>query len=327
MFCVHSPPMKNPTDQSQNTDLHTVTAAEEDSGRIDAYLAAQIDELSRSRIKALITSGAVSTDGETIVDPSAPVKPGQIYLVSVPEAAAAEPIGQDIPLDILYEDKDLVVINKTAGMVVHPAAGNHDGTLVNALIYHCGDSLSGIGGVKRPGIVHRLDKDTSGVMVVAKNDAAHAGLVAQFLERTMERAYQGLVWGLPQTMEGRIEGNIGRSPRNRKKMALLKHGGRFAATHYKVLRVVGTKACLVECRLETGRTHQIRVHMSSIGHSVVGDPLYGGRKNNPTLPSAPYQALHAYLLGFVHPTSGEKLRFEAPLTPYFNDLLAKLEAM
>ncbi|MBT6801746.1 MAG: RluA family pseudouridine synthase, partial [Rhodospirillales bacterium] len=265
--------------------------------------------------------------GETIVDPSAPVKPGQIYLVSVPEAAAAEPIGQDIPLDILYEDKDLVVINKTAGMVVHPAAGNHDGTLVNALIYHCGDSLSGIGGVKRPGIVHRLDKDTSGVMVVAKNDAAHAGLVAQFLERTMERAYQGLVWGLPQTMEGRIEGNIGRSPRNRKKMALLKHGGRFAATHYKVLRVVGTKACLVECRLETGRTHQIRVHMSSIGHSVVGDPLYGGRKNNPTLPSAPYQALHAYLLGFVHPTSGEKLRFEAPLTPYFNDLLAKLEAM
>jgi 23S rRNA pseudouridine1911/1915/1917 synthase len=220
-------------------------------------------------------------------------------------------------------------------LVVHPAAGNWDGTLVNALLYHCGSSLSGIGGVARPGIVHRLDKDTSGVMVVAKTDQAHRHLAGQFESRTIERAYKAVVWGIPNPREDRIVGYIGRSPMNRKKMAVLDFGGRFAATNYKVDHVIGRAASLVDCRLETGRTHQIRVHMAAIGNGVVGDPVYGGGGRNKLklarqdvrkrIEDFPHQALHAYLIGFIHPKTGDKMRFENPLTGNIKRLIEWLE--
>ncbi len=314
--------MTNPQAQHR----HLVTAGPGDTGRLDSFLAQRIDALSRSRLKALITGGMVSADGETIEDPSRGVKPGTAYIVNVPEAIPAQPEGQDIPLTVLFEDEDLIVVDKPAGLVVHPGPGNPDRTLVNALIHHCGASLSGIGGVRRPGIVHRLDKDTSGVMVAAKTDLAHGGLVAQFQARTIERAYGALVWGLPQPTQGRITGNIGRSPHNRKKMAVLKRGGREAATNYKVIRAFSTNAAQLECRLESGRTHQIRVHLAHIGHPVIGDRSYGGRAHRrKNLGPLPRQALHAFLLGFRHPRSGEKMCFEAPFSPYFNDLVAELE--
>jgi 23S rRNA pseudouridine1911/1915/1917 synthase len=311
---------------SEPEHRHLLTAGVDDGGRLDAFLAGRIETLSRSRLKALITGGAVNANGETILDPSRTVKPGTAYTVTVPAAVSAEPLGQEIPLTILFEDKDLIVVDKPAGLVVHPAPGNPDRTLVNALIHHCGASLSGIGGVKRPGIVHRLDKDTSGVMVAAKSDRAHEGLAAQFEARTIERAYGALVWGLPQPLSGRITGNIGRSPRNRKKMAVLERGGRPAATNYKVIRAFGRDAAQLECRLESGRTHQIRVHLAHIGHPVIGDPAYGGQgRGRSRLGPLPHQALHAFLLGFIHPGSGEKMSFEAPFPPYFNALLKKLE--
>ena len=323
------------TDNVQERRL-TVTAAPGDGGRLDSFLAAKLAELSRSRIKALITGGAVraipfdgadsAAEAETILDPSHRVKPGAVYTVTVPAAAPAAPQAQDIPLTVLYEDDDLIVVDKPAGLVVHPAPGNPDRTLVNALIHHCGDSLAGIGGVRRPGIVHRLDKDTSGVMVAAKTELAHEGLVAQFQARSIERAYAALVWGVPSPASGRIEGNIGRNPRNRKKMAVLKQGGRTAATRYRLVRAFGSLAAQLECRLETGRTHQIRVHLAHIGHPVIGDPLYGGRRGRAApLGALPHQALHAFSLGFDHPRSGEKLRFDAPFPPYFNQLIKKLE--
>lgn len=313
---------------SEPEHRHLLTAGPDDGGRLDAFLAGRIEALSRSRLKALITGGAVSADGETILDPSRTVKPGTAYAVAVPAAVSAVPLGQEIALTVLFEDADLIVVDKPAGLVVHPAPGNPDRTLVNALIHHCGASLSGIGGVKRPGIVHRLDKDTSGVMVAAKTDRAHEGLAAQFQDRTIERAYGALVWGLPQPLSGRITGNIGRSPRNRKKMAVLTRGGRPAATNYKVIRAFGKDAAELECRLESGRTHQIRVHLAHIGHPVIGDPAYGGRgRGQALLGPLPHQALHAFSLGFIHPASGEKMRFEAPFPPYFNALVKKLEEM
>jgi 23S rRNA pseudouridine1911/1915/1917 synthase len=313
------------TDQEQRL---TITAGTDDGGRLDSFLAANADGLSRSRLKALITGGAVHAGGETILDPSHRVKPGTCYAVSIPAAIPAIPVGQDIPLDVLYEDDALIVIDKPAGLVVHPAAGNPDRTLVNALIHHCGDSLAGIGGVRRPGIVHRLDKDTSGVMVAAKTDLTHRGLVAQFQARTVERAYGALVWGLPGKLKDRIEGNIGRNPRNRKKMAVVARGGRTAATRYQLVRAFGNTAAQLECRLESGRTHQIRVHLAHIGHPVIGDPLYGGRRGRASpLGTLPHQALHAFLLGFNHPKTGEKMRFEAPFPPYFNGLIGKLEEL
>ena len=241
-------------------------------------------------MKSLILAGQVTSGGATITDPSYRVKPGESFTVSVPEPVAPLPRGQDIALAVVHEDSALIVIDKPAGMVVHPAPGNPDATLVNALISHCGDSLSGIGGVLRPGIVHRLDKDTSGLMVAAKTDAAHRALSEQFAKRTLSRIYLALVRGLPNPPKGVITGNIGRSPANRKKMAVL-HEGRPGG------------------RLETGRTHQIRVHLTHRGHPLIGDRLYGGAKT----PPFPRQALHAYKLAFLHPDSGETMRFEVAL--------------
>ena len=306
--------------------------------RLDKWLAVRLPDLSRTRVKALIEGGMVSSEGATITDPSHRVKSGQAFMVGVPPDAPAEPQPQAIALTVVYEDDDLIVIDKPAGMVVHPAPGNPDETLVNALLAHCGDSLAGIGGVKRPGIVHRLDKDTSGLMVAAKTDIAHRSLSAQFAAHTLERAYRALVWGLPSPRKGEIEGNIGRNPRDRKKMAVVKGGGKPALTRYEVLQsLAGGAVSLVECRLATGRTHQIRVHMTSLGHPLVGDPSYGrGRvrrmvglsaEMRQALAEFPRQALHAYLLGFSHPTKGEHLRFESSTPPDFNALLKILEAI
>lgn len=308
-------------------------------GRVDRFLADSIPTLSRSRIKALMEAGHVRALGNdadvTIEDPSLTVKPGQHFEVDVPEAENAVPEAQAIPLDVVYEDDALIVIDKPAGLVVHPAPGHRDRTLVNALLAHCGESLAGIGGVRRPGIVHRLDKDTSGLIVAAKTDAAYKGLQKQFAARDMERAYKAFVWGLPAPLEGRIEGNIGRSARNRKKMAVLVDRGRPAVTRYRVLRRVGSLASLVECRLETGRTHQIRVHLASIGHAVIGDALYGGargtRRKMPavateTLRALERHALHAYLIGFRHPSSGETMRFESDLPHELNHLSEILDS-
>ncbi len=303
--------------------------------RIDSVLAARVPELSRSRIKALITQGQVTADGATITEPAYRVKPGQSLAVTVPPVAPAVPQGQAMALNIVHEDADIIVIDKPAGLVVHPAPGNPDRTLVNALIAHCGESLQGIGGVRRPGIVHRLDKDTSGLMVAAKTDAAHAALVAQFSARTVARAYHAVAAGVPVPASGEIDGNIGRSPRNRKKMAVLSRGGRPAVTRYRVLRPLGSAASLVECRLKTGRTHQIRVHLAHIGHGVIGDRLYGRTRRGALLrlgaaPAAAVQGLHghglhAVLLGFRHPTSAEKMRFESEVPSDIKRLICELE--
>jgi len=283
----------------------------------------------------LIKDGQVISSGATITDPSYRVKPDQTFRLTIPQATPAIPRGQAIALDVVYEDAALIVINKPAGMVVHPAPGNPDSTLVNALIAHCGDSLSGIGGVMRPGIVHRLDKDTSGIMVAAKTDAAHQGLTVQFASRTLSRIYQALVWGLPSPTADRIEVNIGRNPQNRIKMAVVPRGGRTAITHYRVLRNLDGAASLVECRLETGRTHQIRVHLEHIGYPVIGDQTYGrsGRRRRAELSPQTQdavagfsrQALHAWSLAFRHPMSDEDLRFETALPDDMKRLIAAFD--
>ncbi len=314
---------------------YTVPVPEDKTGmRLDRFLADALPEFSRSRLKVLISDGQVSACGETETNPSAKVKGGP-YTVQVPPAVAAKPEAQEIALDVVYEDEHLIVINKPAGLVVHPAAGNLDGTLVNALLAHCRGSLSGIGGVSRPGIVHRLDKDTSGLMVAAKTDQAHHHLSEQFAEHTLERAYKAVVWGVPSPRSGKIDTNIGRSSANRKKMAVVKRGGKTALTYYQVEKVIGGGASLVECRLSTGRTHQIRVHMSSIGHPVVGDPQYGGgnhkrlRLAEPQIRDAiqehKYQALHAFLLGFTHPATQENMIFNSNLPHNINKLMMNLE--
>ncbi len=308
------------------------TVAEEAGGtRLDAWLAGAVADLGRNRAKKLIVDGHVTIAGRTIVEPKRPVKPGERVIVDLPPPVAAGPAAEDIPLAVVYEDDDLIVIDKPAGLVVHPAGGHPGGTLVNALIAHCGDSLSGIGGVARPGIVHRLDKDTSGLMVVAKTDRAHQGLAAQFADhgRTgpLERAYLALVWGVPDRPQGTIDLALARSTRNREKIEVKRTGGRHAVTHYAVEERFGPAArplaALVECALETGRTHQIRVHMAAIGHPVVGDRAYGsgfatkaGLLPEPArsvVSAFPRQALHAYLLGFAHPVSGAEMRFESDL--------------
>ncbi|MEE8549025.1 MAG: RluA family pseudouridine synthase [Alphaproteobacteria bacterium] len=317
---------------------HTVTAGEaEAGGRLDRVLAGLVSNLSRTRIKALIVEGRVSADGETIMDPSYRVKPGQTFAIIVPESRPAAPEPQPIDLDIVFEDKDVLVIDKPAGLVVHPAPGNPDRTLVNALIAHCGETLSGIGGVRRPGIVHRLDKDTSGLMVVAKNDAAHASLAAQFAGRSITRAYRAVVWGVPSPRRGEIAGNIARSPRNRKKMAVVRRGGKAALTRYRVLKPLGSAASLIECQLATGRTHQIRVHLAWKGHPIVGDPTYSRnrRARSPSLGTGAAravaalgrQALHAYLIGFIHPATAKRLEFESALPTDINELQKELEGV
>ena len=299
--------------------------------RLDRLLADHVPALSRSRLKNLIETGRVSIAGETITEPGYRVKPGQAVMLVIPPPVDETPRAQVIPLAVAYEDDDLIVVDKPAGLVVHPAPGNPDHTLVNALLAHCGASLSGIGGVRRPGIVHRLDKDTSGLMVAAKHDAAHHGLSAQFATRRLSRTYRAVVWGRPQPIEGRIEGAIGRDPRNRKRMAVRMSGGKPAVTHYRVVQYSDALWSLVECRLETGRTHQIRVHMTESGHPVVGDALYGGarrrgldERRREALAHCPRQALHAARLGFVHPVSGAELAFESPLP---EDMQALIEAL
>ena len=303
------------------SEYHEIEIGEAEAGaRVDRLLAARLPALSRSRIKALIEAGCLQSGERKVVEPSAKVKPGERLILEVPPAEDARPKGQAIPLDILHEDDSVIVIDKPAGMVVHPAPGNPDKTLVNALIAHCGESLTGIGGERRPGIVHRLDKDTSGVMIVAKTAAAHESLTQQFAERSIDRRYQALVWGRPQPTKGEIIGAIGRSPRNRKKMAVLRHGGKPAETHYDTLESYQNGAVSrVACVLKTGRTHQIRVHMTYIGHPMLGDPLYG--KTRPDLlkglPDAAQaailafgrQALHAETLGFTHPQTGQRIDF------------------
>lgn len=300
--------------------------------RLDKYLSEQTS-FSRAEIQRLIKNGNVTSNNIVQTDCSYIIKPNENYKITVPEAENAQAKPQNVPLDIIYEDSDLLVINKPAGMVVHEGAGVHDGTLVNALLYHCGDSLSGIGGVKRPGIVHRIDKETSGLLVVAKNDFTHTNLSAQFEKHNIERSYFAFVYGVPAPLSGTIEGNIGRSKFDRKKMAILISGGKTAVTHYETKEIFGGFASLVRCCLETGRTHQIRVHLSSKGHHLIGDKVYSAHaKSSLKIPADikdeilhfPRQALHAATLGFIHPRTNEKLFFETPLPPDLMQLLQKL---
>jgi 23S rRNA pseudouridine1911/1915/1917 synthase len=296
--------------------------------RLDRFLAER-SSLSRSRLKALIEAGHVSANGATISEPSTRVKPGTAYRLTPPPVAPARPEAQAIALDVRYEDSDLIVIDKPAGLVMHPAPGNADRTLVNALIAHCGASLSGIGGERRPGIVHRLDKDTSGLVVAAKNDFTHHGLALQFHDRSVERRYLALTYGAVAKPEGDITGAIGRDPRQRKRMAVVSRGGKAARTHYKRLEIISAAFSLLECRLATGRTHQIRVHLAHIAHPLVGDPVYGrsprGNKRFEAATAAfSRQALHARTLGFVHPRTQGWLEFESPLPADFAALLDEL---
>src|SRR3982750_4006150 len=271
--------------------------------RLDRALAAVVPTLSRERLKSLIRSGAVEAEGEAVRDPALKVRGEEAFRVAVPEPSPAHNQPQDIPLNIIFEDDHLLVVDKPAGLVVHPAAGNFDGTLVNALLHHCGDSLSGIGGVARPGIVHRIDKDTSGLLVVAKNDVAHEGLAKQFAAHSIDRRYLAVVSGVPKTSEGTVDAPLARSSANRKKIAIVEEGrGKRAVTHWKRLKAF-KEAALVECRLETGRTHQVRVHMASIGHPLVGDPVYGGSGKAHQELGFQRQALHAAQLGFTHPVT------------------------
>ncbi len=312
-------------------DTTTLTVPPEAAGeRLDRFLSTALPGLSRSRLKALIEAGHVRLDAATIGDPNRRVKPGQALSVALPPPAPAEPAAQAIALQVVFEDRHLIVIDKPAGLVVHPAPGNQDGTLVNALIAHCGDSLSGIGGVRRPGIVHRIDKDTSGLLVAAKTDAAHQHLSAQFQAHSIEREYLALVRGVPVPLAGTISGPIGRDPRHRQRMAILA-SGKPAVTHYRTLSRFGEAASLLACRLETGRTHQIRVHLASRGHPLAGDPLYGGRRKasgvaglDAVLNAFQRQALHAARLGFSHPQTAEWLAFESPLPA---DMAGLIEAV
>lgn len=307
--------------------------------RLDAFLATSCQDISRTRLKSLIEQGHVFKNGKSLLDPSYKVLEGDSFQIEIPPPLDAFPEAQDIPLSILYEDQDLLVIDKPAGLVVHPAPGNSNGTLVNALLGHCQNSLSGIGGVKRPGIVHRLDKETSGLMVIAKSDAAHNGLALQFKDRTLSRKYKAFVIGVPIPLHGSIEKNIERSHRDRTKMTTVLRGGRIAKTAYKTLKKFQKSgslkpiASLIECKLHTGRTHQIRVHLASIGHPVIGDEVYG---HTPLKSPLGYllheinwkpgrQALHAYALDFIHPITHESLHFESTLPQEMETLLEKLE--
>ena len=330
--------------------------AEAPPSRLDKAVARDVPvdaNLSRSRLSKLIAEGAVSVDGVVVENPKAKVAEGADIIITVQEAQDSHILPEDIPLEVIYEDDDLIVINKPAGMVVHPAPGTPSGTLVNALLHHCGDSLSGVGGMKRPGIVHRIDKETSGLLVVAKSDAAHHGLAAQFADHSTERYYKALVYGVPDANDPRLRGikgasfessnilrmttQLARHKTDRQRQAVLFQGGRHAVTRARTVQRFGQPEvlALMECWLETGRTHQIRVHMAHAGHGLVGDPTYGGKRKLPkksisdagiaALDQFKRQALHAAVLGFVHPVSGEKMRFEAELPADMAKLIAALE--
>lgn len=311
--------------------IHFILDAGQKRQRLDKALAAHPDAqgYSRTRLQQLIAGGAVRVDGVVALDAAAPVKGCEAIIIAPPEPAVALPEAQALPLAVVYEDQDLLVIDKPPGLVVHPGAGHWDHTLVNALLAHCGASLSGIGGVARPGIVHRLDKDTSGLLVVAKHDRAHHALAAQFADRSLSRTYQAVVWDMPRPAEGAIEAAIGRDARHRQRMTVRGEGGKAALTYYKVLEPFGMRAALVQCRLATGRTHQIRVHLAHIGHAVAGDPLYGRarRGNDPLtmlLRRFPRQALHAAALRLVHPRTGKTMEFKSLLPPDLQILLREL---
>lgn len=328
----------------------TATAAPEDNGtRLDRFLSEQFADLSRSRAKALVKEGAVTADGNVIDDPKAAVRPGIAYALDMPPPVPATPKPEDIPLDVLFEDEHIILVNKPSGMAVHPAPGSWQGTLVNALLHHCKGELPGIGGVERPGIVHRIDKGTTGVLAVAKTEAAHAGLSALFKDHNIERTYQAITRGAPRPLVGTVDMRIARSTSDRKKMAVIRDEssdeGRHAVTHYRALETFGEldkgmglpAAALIECRLETGRTHQIRVHMAHLGAPLVGDPTYGRHRGIKAYGSGDKfieattlarkfdrQALHAASLGFVHPVTGEEVFAEAPLPA---DMASLLEAL
>jgi 23S rRNA pseudouridine1911/1915/1917 synthase len=313
-----------------------VTAPEAAAGqRADRFLANAIGTLSRTRVKGLIEAGHATRDGQRLAEPAEPVRAGALYELTPPALIDATPLPQQIGLTILFEDQDLLVLDKPAGLVVHPAPGNEDGTLVNALLAHCGDSLPGIGGERRPGIVHRLDRETTGTMVVAKTEHALAALSAAFAARDLDRAYLALAWGVPDPAQGEIEKPIGRDPRDRKRMAVATRGGKPALTRYAVQQVAHAAVSLLDVRLATGRTHQIRVHLASLGHPVVGDPVYLRRipavsRSVPEpvrglLLDFPRQALHAALLGFQHPRTGHMLEFRTPPPPDFQALLDALK--
>ncbi|PJB69032.1 MAG: RNA pseudouridine synthase [Alphaproteobacteria bacterium CG_4_9_14_3_um_filter_47_13] len=330
---------QNPDDFTDDEDILTCIVQEEDhDARLDKMLAQRFPDFSRSRLKALILEGAVSLDGVRCTDPSCKVKKEMVLAVTVPPPVDGIPEAENIPLEILYEDDALLVVNKQVGLVVHPGAGHYTGTLVNALLYHCGDSLSGIGGVRRPGIVHRLDKDTSGLMVVAKSDQAHQALSAQLADRTLGRHYKAVVWGVP-LRKGFIDQPIGRHAGNRLKMSVNHKNGREAGTHYQLGQSYHGTVSLVDCWLESGRTHQVRVHMAFIKHPLLGDTLYGQQRNSgesalkkagyepdviAEILAFPRQALHAWRMGFIHPLSGEEMFFEAPLPEDLTRLLSLL---
>jgi len=315
---------------SNGAAVRDVTIPAEAAGwRLDRALALALPILSRERLKALVSAGAVTVGGQAVRDPAFKVAAPVPAQVTVPQPRPATNAAQDIPLAVVWEDEHLLVVDKPAGLVVHPACGNLDGTLVNALLHHCRGSLSGIGGVERPGIVHRIDKDTSGLMVAAKTDRAHVGLAAQFAAHTIDRRYRAIVTGRPGATAGRIEGQLGRSPADRKKMAVRPAGqGKHAVTHWRVVEPLD-RAALVECRLETGRTHQVRVHMASIGHPLLGDPVYGTRQgggHRSLLAQLAFerQALHAARLGFIHPVTSAALAFESNIPSDMQDLFTHL---
>ena len=307
------------TEDGIEAGLETVTAEAEDAGtRADVFLAAKLG-VSRSNMQKLLEDGRVKR-GEKIIKANYKVRAGEMFVVDIPEPEPIEAVPENIPLDILYEDQDLLVVNKPKGMVVHPAHGHYSGTLVNALMYHCKDSLSGINGVLRPGIVHRIDMDTTGSLIVCKTDMAHKVIAAQLKEHSIHRCYRAIVHGVIKEDSGVIDAPIGRNPTDRKKMAINEQNGKRAVTHFKVLKRF-RQFTYIECELETGRTHQIRVHMASLQHPLLGDSVYGPAKSPYKLQG---QTLHAMTIGFIHPSTGEYMEFSAPLPAYFEELLHKL---